>query len=115
MLNPQEIQVLLDPAVRPLGHLLEGKPVLDPLDGPRHGGRDSLDAALDRRLEECDVALPLWGPLEGLAGDALLGAREEHVEGGERGDAGRAEGEYLGATGSGDADRHGGCGGGWME
>ena len=113
MLDPQKVKVLLDPVVRPLGHLLEGKSVLNLLDRSRNWRGDFLDAALDGRLEECDVALPPWRPLDGLPGDTILGTGQEHVEGGERGDACGAEGEDLGAARGGDAERHDGCG--WIE
>lgn len=95
MLNPQKIEILLDPSVRPLSHLLQGQLVLDPLYCPGDRGRDLLDAPLDGGLEEGDVTLPFGSPLHGLARDALVGAGEEHVKGGEGGDAGAAKGDDL--------------------
>lgn len=85
---------------------LKGQSVLDALDGPSNGRSNALDAALDGVLEEADVALPSGRPLGGLPGHALFGARNAHGERGECADAGDAEADVLGHTGSGDADGH---------
>lgn len=106
MLNTQEVEVFLDAIVGPFGHLLEGKSVLDPLDGSGYGRCDLLDAALDGRLEKGDVSLPSGCPLEGLSGHAFFGARHEHVEGCEGGDACAAEGDDLRAARCRNADGH---------
>lgn len=80
--------------------------MLNPLYCPRHRRRNSLDASLDGRLEECDVTLPPRSPLEGLSGKTLLGTRSHQVERGEGADAGGAEAEDLTPGSSGNADGH---------
>ena len=82
--------------------------MLHALDCPRHWGRDPLDAALDGRLEEGDVALPPGRPLVRLAVHALVAAGGHEVEGGEGSDAGGAKREDLDSGGGGDAERHSG-------
>lgn len=109
MLNPQKVQVLFDPSISPLGDLLQGKSVFDPLDGSGDGGSDLLDGALNGRLEEGDVSLPSGCPFEGLSGEALLSSRHHHVERCEEGDACAAESDGFGAAGGRDADGHVGC------
>ena len=97
-------------SVNTLGHPLEGQAAVDVLNGAGDGGLDALDAALEGRGEEADVALPAGCPLGGLVGHALLGAGHDHVEGREDADAGGAYAEDLGALGNGelgDAVRHG--------
>ena len=102
------VHALLDAAVGVLGDLLEGQALVDALDRLLDGRGDALDGALGVGGEVGDVALPAGRPLCGLGGEALLGAGQQHVEGGEGADAGDAEGEQLGAAGGGDADGHGG-------
>ena len=100
------VNALLDAPVRLLCKLVHGEPVLHLLDGPRHRGCDFLDASLDRRLEEGDVALPSWRPLVGLAMHALVAPRGHEVEWDEGTDASRAKGERLDSGRGGDAERH---------
>lgn len=97
-------------SVHTLGHPLEGQAAVHVLNGAGDGGLDALDATLDARGEEADVALPAGRPLGGLVGHALLGSGHDHVEGREDADAGGAHAEDLGALGDGelgDAMRHG--------
>ena len=100
------VERLVDAPVGALGHLLERQAVLDALDGAGDGRGDALDAALDGVLEHGDVALPAGGPLDSLAGDALLGAGQHHVEGQEATDAGAGKAKDLRGAGGGDADGH---------
>lgn len=88
---PSPGNTLLDSAVCGSSNLLHGHTFVDLLDGALDGRRDALHAALDRVLEEGDVAFPSRGPGGRLRGQTLIGAGHHHVEGGERGYACCAE------------------------
>jgi hypothetical protein len=108
VLDAHPVEVLLDALVCPLGRLLQGKALLNPVDGPLNRRCHALDAALDGVPEHGDVALPPRGPLGGLLGETGLGARRHQVEGGEASDAGGAHAEDLSPGSGGDADGHDG-------
>lgn len=57
--RPGTINTLLDAAVYILGHLVEGKFVVDALDCTLDGWRNELGSPLDRGDEVVDVSLPL--------------------------------------------------------
>jgi len=100
------VNALLDAPVDVLGDLLQRQALVNLLDGLLDRRRDPLDAALGVGDEVADVALPAGRPSRGLAGEALLGAGQDHVEGCESTDACDAEGQELGATWLGNADGH---------
>lgn len=99
---------LLDASVGLLCHLVKGQSMLDSLDGPRHGRGHPLDASLDGRLEEGDVALPARSPLECLTGETLLGTGEHEVEWGKGANTSSTEAEDFTPGGGGNAERHDG-------
>lgn len=113
VLGLEALNAGLDGRVDALGHLLERQALVDALDGAGDGRLDALHAALDRGSEKGNVALPARRPLGGLLGQLLVGAGEEHVEGGEDDDAGGTHGEDLAGLGlgeAGDARTHDECG-----
>jgi hypothetical protein len=102
----EEVEVLLDPPIGPLGNLLERQLLVNLLDCPCHRRCDALHASLHGRLEECDVALPSRSPLEGMSCETLFGAGEDEVEGSEASDACGTEADHFGSASLGDSDGH---------
>jgi hypothetical protein len=75
---------------------------------PGHGRGDALNAVLDGRREEGNVALPARVPVPGLGGDPVSRPGHDQVERRKDDHAGRAVGEQLDPAGFGDLDGHGG-------
>jgi len=108
MFGSHLVDALLDTSVGLLGHLLQGKSVLNSLNGPRHGWRHPLDASLDGALEECNVALPPRCPLGSLARESGFGTGSHQVEGCKGTDTSSTKAEHL-TPGSGRNTNGHGC------